>query len=218
MKLMVSIAMAAGALLLSSPVLANDKDCDKPCDGKPCAKAHAHADSTPLAATPRADAPSVGPRDAAVTVEVWSDFQCPFCARGASLVGELRQKYGDKVRIVFRHQPLPRHSNARLAAIATMAAHEQGKFWEMHDALFANQKELGRESLEKYAGALGLDLARFRQALESSALANYVDAELVEAQRRGVVGTPTFFINGKAVTGARPLADFVQVIDAELKR
>ncbi|MCP3140259.1 DsbA family protein [Pyxidicoccus xibeiensis] len=216
MKLVVSIAMSAGALLLlSAPVLAGDKH--KSCEGKPCAKTQAATESKLLAATPRAEAPSLGPRDAPVTVEVWSDFQCPFCARGASLVDELREKYGDKVRIVFRHQPLPTHDNARLAAIATMAAHEQGKFWEMHDVLFDNQRSLERESLEKYARQLGLDLARFRKALESSALANYVDTEVVEAQRRGIAGTPTFFINGKAVMGARPLADFAQVIDAELK-
>ncbi|NMO23142.1 DsbA family protein [Pyxidicoccus fallax] len=215
MKLMVSVAMAAGALLsLAVPAFAGE---GKACD-KNCPKAHAHLKSNPIAATPRAEAPSLGARDAAVTVEVWSDFQCPFCAKGASIVGELREKYGDKVRIVFRHQPLPMHGNARLAAIATMAAHEQGKFWQMHDVLFDNQRSLDRASLEEYARGLGLDLPRFRAALDNPALANYVDAEVVEAQRRGIAGTPTFFVNGKSIMGARPLEDFTQLIDAELKR
>ncbi|HZI15050.1 MAG TPA: DsbA family protein [Myxococcus sp.] len=214
MKLVVSIAMAAGALLaLSVPASAGEKGCDKDCP-----KARAAADKSLISATPRADAPSQGPRDAKVTVEVWSDFQCPFCARGADRVDELRAKYGDQLRIVFRHQPLPAHDKARLAAAASMAAHEQGRFWEMHRVLFDNQGSLDRESLEKYAQGLGLDLPRFRKALDTGAWNNYVDAEVVEAQKRGVAGTPTFFINGKPVVGARPLADFTAVIDAELKR
>ncbi|MCY1021041.1 DsbA family protein [Pyxidicoccus sp. MSG2] len=214
MKLVVTTAMAAGALLaLSLPAFADDKPCDKECP-----KAHAHAESKPIAATPRADAPSIGARDARVTVEVWSDFQCPYCARGATIIDGLREKYGNQVRIVFRHQPLPMHANAKLAAVASMAAHEQGKFWEMHDVLFDNQRSLDRASLEGYAKGLGLDLGRFRQALDSATLANYVDADTVEAQKRGIAGTPTFFINGKSVMGARPLADFTQLVDAELKR
>ncbi len=112
MKLVVSTAMAAGVLIaLSVPAFAGDKGCDKNCP-----KSHAHVRSNPIAATPRADAPSIGAPDAKVTVEVWSDFQCPFCARGADIVDGLRAKYGEQVRIVFRHQPLPMHDNARLAS------------------------------------------------------------------------------------------------------
>jgi protein-disulfide isomerase len=156
--------------------------------------------------------------DARVTVEVWSDFQCPFCARGAERLTQLREKYGEQVRVVFRHQPLPFHQHARLAAAAAMAAHEQGRFWEFHDALFAQQQALDRGSLEALAGKLGLDVHRFRQALDSGAYDNYLDAEGVEAQRRGIAGTPTFFINGTPVVGAQPLEAFVKVIDAELQR
>ena len=213
MKLVVSTAMAAGALLaLSLPAFAGDKACDKDCP-----KSQARTEKALISATPRTDAPSLGARDARVTVEVWSDFQCPFCARGATVIDGLREKYGDQVRIVFRHQPLPMHANARLAAIATMAAHEQGRFWEMHDVLFDNQRSLDRESLEGYARGLGLDLVRFRKALDGTTWANYVDADVVEAQRRGVAGTPTFFVNGTAVMGARPIEDFTRLIDAELK-
>ena len=156
--------------------------------------------------------------DARVTVEVWSDFQCPFCAKGAATVQQLRQKYGDQVRIVFRHQPLPFHESARPAAIASMAAHEQGRFWEFHDALFANQQALDRESLLALAGKLKLDVERFRRELASSTWSQYVEAEVTEARRRGVSGTPTFFINGKPLVGAQPLAAFTQAIDAELGR
>lgn len=175
----------------------------------------AHAKHIP--ATPRTDAPSQGRADAKVTIEVWSDFQCPFCARGATTVRELREKYGDQVRIVFRHQPLHFHQHARLAAIASMAAHEQGRFWEFHEALFANPQALDRASLEALAGKLKLDVERFRRALDSSTLSNYVDTEVAEAQRRGVKGTPTFFINGKPIMGAQPIDVFAKVIDAELQ-
>ncbi|MCP3162477.1 DsbA family protein [Myxococcus sp. QH3KD-4-1] len=153
-----------------------------------------------------------------MTVEVWSDFECPFCSRGASVVEGLRERYGDKIRIVFRHMPLPSHVDAKKAAIAAMAAHEQGKFWEMHDVLFDNQRALDRASLEKYAKGLGLDLERFKKSLDTKAWDNYVEADLVEAQRRGIAGTPTFFINGTGVTGAQPLEVFAGHIDAALKR
>jgi protein-disulfide isomerase len=213
MKLVVSIALAAGALLaLSVPASAGEKGCDKDCP-----KARAAADTSPIAATPRAEAPSQGPRDAKVTVEVWSDFQCPFCARGAERLAELRQKYGERLRIVFRHQPLPFHDKARLAAAAAMAAHAQGRFWEYHDGLFAQQRALDRASLEALAQTLGLDLPRFRHALDTGAHEAYLDAEVREAQRRGVTGTPTFFVNGTPLVGAQPLDAFVQHIDAALR-
>jgi protein-disulfide isomerase len=178
---------------------------------------HKQADGTLIPATPRAEAPSLGPSDAKVTVEVWSDFQCPFCARGAATLKQLRDKYGEQVRLVFRQQPLPMHGNARLAAAASMAAHEQGRFWEFHDALFANQSALDRPSLEAVAGQLNLDVERFRRALDSSTWSNYVDTEVAEAQRRGIRGTPTFFINGKPIIGVQPLNTFTQAIDEALQ-
>ncbi|WP_267145139.1 DsbA family protein [Myxococcus qinghaiensis] len=209
-------ALIAAAVALSSfhPALAGDEP--KPdCDKEPKVS---RATNKLIAATPRAEAPALGPQKAAVTVEVWSDFECPFCSRGASVVEGLRERYGDKIRIVFRHMPLPSHVDAKKAAIAAMAAHEQGKFWEMHDVLFDNQRALDRASLEKYAKGLGLDLERFKKSLDTKAWDNYVEADLVEAQRRGIAGTPTFFINGTGVTGAQPLEVFAGHIDAALKR
>jgi protein-disulfide isomerase len=185
------------------------------CDGN-CPKGKVHAPENLRAATPRRDAPSQGPADAKVTVEVWSDFECPFCAKGGATLEQLRAKYGDRIRIVFRHAPLPFHEHARLAAAASMAAAEQGRFWEYHDALFQQQNELDRASLEKLAKKLKLDVERFRKALDTGAYDNYVEADWVEAKSRGVAGTPTFFINDTALVGAQPLEEFVKAIDAGL--
>ncbi|AKI98454.1 protein-disulfide isomerase [Archangium gephyra] len=186
------------------------------CDGS-CPKGHVPQAAEPRAATPRREAPGQGPADAKVTVEVWSDFQCPFCAKGGATLKQLREKYGDRIRIVFRHMPLPFHENARLAAAASMAAAEQGRFWEFHDALFQQQTELDRKSLEKLAKKLKLDVERFQRALDSGAYDNYLEAEVTEARQRGVSGTPTFFINDTALVGARPVEQFIEAIDAELK-
>ncbi|MCY1083002.1 DsbA family protein [Archangium lansingense] len=187
------------------------------CDGN-CPKGKVPHAEAPRAATPRREAPSQGPADAKVTVEVWSDFECPFCSKGSATLKQLREKYGDRIRVVFRHSPLPFHENARLAASASMAAAEQGRFWEYHDALFQQQKELDRASLVKLAKKLKLDVERFERTLDSGAYNNYLDAEVVEARQRGVAGTPTFFINDTALVGARPVEQFVEAIDAELAR
>ncbi|WP_375768948.1 DsbA family protein [Archangium gephyra] len=187
------------------------------CDGN-CPKGKVHEAPAPRAATPRREAPSQGPADAKVTVEVWSDFECPFCAKGSATLKQLREKYGDKIRIVFRQMPLPFHEHAKLAAVASMAAAEQGRFWEYHDALFQQPRELDRASLVKLAKKLKLDVERFERALESGAYDNYLEAEQVEARQRGVSGTPTFFINDTALVGARPVEQFTEVIDAALAR
>jgi protein-disulfide isomerase len=218
MKSFLSAGAAVAVLLgLSALAVASTPSPTEPSGG--CDKGCTHqADASKLIpATPRVDAPSLGTRDAKVTVEVWSDFQCPFCSRGAATIKQLREKYGDQVRIVFRQHPLPFHEHAREAAAASMAAHEQGRFWEFHDALFANQGALDRASLEALAGKLKLDVERFRRALDSSTWSNYVDTEVAEGRARGIQGTPTFFINGKPIIGAQPLSVFTEAIDAELK-
>lgn len=219
MKSFLSAGAAAAALLgMSSLAIAGSPSSSNPpgeCNDRSRSEA---IEKTAIAATPRTEAPSQGRADAKVTVEVWSDFECSFCALGAGTLKALREKYGEKVRIVFRHNPLPNHPNARLAAAASMAAHEQGKFWEFHDALFDHQDSLDRASLEKLAGTLNLDVERFRRSLDSSTWSHYVDMEVVEGQRRKVMATPTFFINGKTIAGARPMNIFEQAIDAELAR
>jgi protein-disulfide isomerase len=208
MKRLLTAAALVSALVSSSvPTPA------QACDGK-CPRVSSQP--APRAATPRREAPTQGPEDARVTLEVWSDFQCPFCARGAERLAQLRARYGEKLRIVFRHSPLPFHEHARLAAAASMAAHAQGRFWEFHDALFAQQGALDRKSLEALASKLGLDMARFQRALDTGEYDSYLEAEVTEARQRGVTGTPTFFINDSPLVGARPLEDFTAAIDAAL--
>ncbi len=163
-------------------------------------------------------APVKGPKNAPVTIVEWSDFQCPFCSRAVPTITEIEKEYAGKVKVAFKHQPLPFHQNARLAANAAMAANEQGKFWQMHDKLFANQQALDRASIEKYAQEIGLDMNKFKAALDS----NKFDAEITkdsnEGMQAGANGTPTFFINGRMLVGAQPIDQFKAIIDEELKK
>jgi protein-disulfide isomerase len=164
------------------------------------------------------DAPSKGPKNAPVTIVEWSDFQCPFCGRVIPTVKQIEDAYKGKIRLAFKHQPLPFHNNAEPAAEAAMAANEQGKFWEMHDKLFANQQQLDRPSLEKYAQEIGLNMARFKAAMDSSKFKERIQKDSAEGMKVGANGTPTFFINGRKVEGAQPFDNFKSVIDAELAK
>ena len=131
---------------------------------------------------------------------------------------QIQQAYGNKVRIVWKNYPLEMHQDAPLAHLAAMAAAEQGKFWEYHDKLFGNPGQLKREQLLKYAGDLGLDMKRFQQALDTARGKPLIDADSAEARSLGVTGTPAFFVNGKFLSGAKPIEEFRKVIDAELTR
>ncbi len=163
-------------------------------------------------------APVKGGRDAKVTIVEWSDFQCPFCSRVGPTMRKIEETYGNKVRVVFRHQPLPFHANAKPAAAASMAAGEQGQFWQMHDKLFANQGALERPALERYAEELHLDLAKFRAALDGDKFDKQIAEDQEEGTRLGANGTPTFFINGRQLVGAQPYERFAALIDEELKK
>ncbi len=161
-------------------------------------------------------APAKGPKNAPVTVIAFSDFQCPFCSRAVPLLKQVEENYKGKVRIAFKHLPLPFHDKAQVAAEASMAANEQGKFWEYHDKLFENQSALDRPSLEKYAAELGLNAAKFKAALDSGKYKKHVEDDAKLAGTIGATGTPTFFVNGKSVVGAVPFDQFKTTIDAEL--
>jgi protein-disulfide isomerase len=163
-------------------------------------------------------APVKGSSDAPVTLVAFSDFECPFCSRAAMTVKQLEEEYKGKLRVAFKHQPLPRHPNAKLAAIASLAANEQGKFWEMHDKMFANQTSLDRPSLEKYAQELGLDMGKFKAALDSNKFEDSITADSTQGSQLGASGTPTFFVNGRQIVGAKPIEVFRKVIDEELKK
>lgn len=164
-----------------------------------------------------AQAASKGSVKASVTIVEFSDFECPFCSRASATVQQITDTYKDKVRIVFKHQPLPFHQNALLAAQAAEAAHEQGKFWQMHDKLFANQRALSRADLVKYAGEIGLNVGKFEKDLENKKIAARIAEDQAEAQKAKISGTPTFFINSRRVVGAAPFERFKDIIDEELK-
>jgi len=165
-----------------------------------------------------ADAPAFGPEFAKVTIIEWSDFQCPYCSRAAPIVDKLRDAYGKDVRVVFRNLPLPMHPNAHIAAQAAMAAHAQGKFWPMHDQLFANQAALDRQSLERTAEKLGLDMERFRADFDSAAVKARIEADMAAANAAGVHATPSLYVNGRLYEGAPPWEQFKSDIDREIAK
>jgi protein-disulfide isomerase len=160
--------------------------------------------------------PSIGPENASVQVVEFSDFECPFCSRAADVVHKVREKYGDKVRIVFRQFPLPNHSNAHVAAQASLAANEQGKFWPFHDTLFKNQRGLDRAGLEEHAKKNGLDVAAFKKSLDEKKFAAQVDSDLKLGEEVSVQGTPTMFVNGKRVDNPTDFEAVAKLIDSAL--
>jgi len=164
------------------------------------------------------NAPARGPKNAPVTIVEWSDFQCPFCGRVEPTLKQIMDEYKGKVRIVWKNQPLSFHPNAMPAAEAAMAAYEQGneKFWEMHDKLFANQTGLSPSMYEQTAREIGLDLSKWKSAVDSHSESGAIQADMNAGSAVGANGTPTFFINGKKLVGAMPFDSFKQVIDAEL--
>jgi protein-disulfide isomerase len=164
------------------------------------------------------DAPVFGPESAPVTIIEFSDFQCPFCAKGATVVEEIKQKYGNKVRVAFKNFPLPFHNQAKGAAMAALCAHDQeeGKFWEMHDKLFANQEKLMEQDLHDYAKEIELDMDSFKECLAAQKFASQIDSSIQEGQEVGVKSTPTFYVNGILVNGAQPLEAFSEIIDEQL--
>ena len=164
----------------------------------------------------------IGPDDALVTIVEFSDFECPFCAREAPVLAQMRAKYGADLRIIYRHYPVLFHPDSVLAAEAGAAAAEQGKFWAFHDQAFGHfepngRAHLSRTDLEGYAQAAGLDMAKFRAALDDRRFHDAVIAEGAAAEALGVNGTPTLFLNGFPIIGAADPSALAQFIDAHLK-
>lgn len=158
-----------------------------------------------------------GPANAPVVLMVWADLQCPFSKKLQPTLEALRSRFGDRVQIVFRHQPLTIHPNAFLAASASIAAQKQGRFWEFTDAAFASQNRLHRDGLLELAAQLKLDLERFGVDLDSNEVSNLVTTDANEGLEVGVSTTPAVFVNGRMVLGAEPLEVFVQLIEVELQ-
>ncbi|MBC7397703.1 MAG: thioredoxin domain-containing protein [Bdellovibrionales bacterium] len=164
------------------------------------------------------EAPVTGGDKAKVTIIEFSDFQCPFCGRAAKTVDEVRKKYGNKIKLAFKHFPLPMHKDAAPASEASMCVYEQNhdKFWKFHDLAFANQDKLDAESLVKYAKTAGVDEAKFKECVASKKYADFVKKDAAYGEKLGVRSTPTFFINGQLLSGALPIESFSEVIDEEL--
>lgn len=166
------------------------------------------------------NAPFFGNKDAKVTIVEFSDFQCPFCAKGADILKEIKKKYGNKVKIAFKNFPLPFHNHAEAASVASLCANEQGVdyFWKMHDEMFMAQDSLDAEGLKKTAKKIGLKADSFEKCLAENKYLAQVKADMEDGRKIKVKSTPTFFINGQLINGAQPMEVFAELIDEELAR
>ncbi len=186
------------------------------------APAPAHAgrlgfDPATVYAVPLGEASRRGPDDALITIVEFSDFTCGHCNRAQRSLEQVERLFPGQIRWVFRHYPLDQETGT-LPAEASAAAGLQGKFWPMHDRLFAVRGQVDRTATELYAAELGLDLARFRADLDSGAARAIVTHDWTDGRRLGLSGTPTFFVNGRPLLGARGVSSFVAMIEEELPR
>src|SRR5262245_5658355 len=171
------------------------------------------------AEVPIMGAPSKGPEYAPVTIVKFEDFQCPFCKQFQQTVTELLSRYNGKIRLVHKDLPLDSiHPKARRTAEAARCADEQGKFWNYHDILYVNYPEMSEENLKNFAREVGLDVNAFDRCLSSGKYKAAVQRDLIDGTKLGVTGTPTFFINGREISGNQPLEIFAAIIDEELER
>ena len=160
--------------------------------------------------------PFKGVAEAPILIIEFSEYECPFCNRVLPTLDQLHEEYAGQIKHVFMNYPLPFHANAQKASEAAECAADQGKFWEMHDMLFANSAALDVASIKGYAQSIGLDTATFSQCLDSGAKTALVNQHLAAGEAAGVSGTPTYIINGKTVVGAQPIDAFRAAIDAAL--
>jgi len=167
---------------------------------------------------PIAGSPSRGPADAPITIVAFTDFQCPFCFRGHATMEELRALYGDQIRFVFKHFPLPGHPIGALASRASYAALAAGQFWEFHDAVLALGSRYDGRDLLGIGAKLGISQIALEAAMTTESNDAAIQADLDLGVRLGITGTPAYFINGRPIVGAHPLMDFRMVIAEELDR
>jgi len=164
-----------------------------------------------------ATGPALGPEDAAVTIVEFSDFQCPYCRRATPVLTEIRERYPEQVRVVYRHLPLDQiHPRARAAALASECAHDQGAFWEYHDVLFENPQALSDADLRGYAEELGLEPEPFAECLASRRHEEKVSADVAAAREIGITGTPAFVVNGIVLFGLQTPEELDEVVRQEL--
>ena len=177
--------------------------------------------SLPYPDLPRAvvsvdDDPFIGPEDAPITIVQFAEYQCPYCSKSNEVVEQLMEAYEGKIKMVFRDFPLSFHDRAVAAAVAANCAGEQGKYWEMHKVLMANQRRLQAPQLTSYAEGLGLDMAAFATCQVDPAQTAEVNKDAQDGAAVGVNGTPAFFINGIMLSGAQGFEAFETIIDREL--
>lgn len=217
-QLIIALSIVASAWMLRGQVPA--------VAAAPAAKAAA-----PTAAAPEPEEPSevadwarfirphnpvYGDADAPITIIEFSDFECPFCARHyTNTHKQLLDTYGDKIRIVFKHFPLPFHPNARQAAAASQCANREGKFWPLHDVMFENFRNLGDDDVLAYGAKLGLGES-WKTCVTQGDATPEVDMDMEDGRQAGVRGTPTFLVNGQVIPGAMPFDRFKAVIDGLL--
>ena len=162
-------------------------------------------------------APVKGQADARITLVEFSDFECPYCSAAEKQVDIVMAAYPKDLKLVYKQFPLSMHPHAELAAEASLAAREQGKFWEMYEVLFKNFRTLSRNSIMAMAKDIGLDMDKFKADLDSGKYKAVVEKDLADGEAAGVYGTPAFYINGKQYNGEVTLAALKPILAAELK-
>ena len=167
---------------------------------------------------PTSGAPVTGPADAPVTLVEFSDFQCPYCVAAIPQLQAVLKAYPKQVKLIFKQFPLEIHSRAAFAATAALAAQRQGKFWPMHDALFAHHNDLSRQNVLAIAKNIGLDMHRFEADLNAPETMQTIQHDVADGDRAGVQGTPTIFINGQKFNGPIQLDVLKPVLEDELKQ
>lgn len=201
-------------------ILAKLEKIEKDIAAKPAAPAAAQrpqVDPNKVYQIPVASSAVRGPKDAPVTITMFSDFQCPFCAQSAPVIEQVLAAYPNDVNFVMKQFPLRSiHPQADPAARAAIAAGKQGKFWEMHDELYKNSRTLSPETIKGLAEKIGLDMKKFEADMNSDEVKKQVDEELALGAKSDVRGTPSFFVNGK-IAQNRTLDGFKAQVDAELK-
>ena len=162
-----------------------------------------------------------GEKSAPITIIEYSDFQCPYCSRGHETLKEVREKYGDRVRVVYKHLPLPMHPMAMPAAkyFEAIALQDAKKAYQFHDKIFENQDKLNIQKekyLESVAEDLGMNMKKLKQDINSQVVKKRINADIAEAKKFNFTGTPGFLVNGVSIRGAYPLSEFESVIDRHL--
>ena len=160
--------------------------------------------------------PELGPESAKITIVEFSDFQCPYCIQAVPQLQAVLKAYPTQAKLIFKEFPLEIHSRAFLAAASALAANKQGKFWPMHDAMFANHDELSKETFVRLAQSMGMDVARFEKDMNSDEIKRAIEKDVNDGEQAGVQGTPTIFINGQRYNGAIAVGALKPIFDAAL--